>query len=564
MIATNIPNFSPNGIVKAKVGLYNGSTLIQECTCGDYLQDFSVRREGANNKFFGFGICHSLDISLIDINGSLIDRLSSDCLIKIQFSDDNLIYWDEPFPTFHTEKMKVDRKNGIINISAFDDIGKLSRYTINDLPIAPPYRVRDLFSTIGRMLFKSVAPITEHPNLDLYYEKGGNYEGTETLREVLNHIAELTGSVYYITADDTLVLKSLSTKVRDVEKGDYYELVVSTPKTLNGVCHATELGDNITASSGDGVTQFIRDNPLIELRTDIPTVVNNILDTVFGSTRQQFELDWSGDYRLEPWDVIEVETDTGDLIECVIINDTIEYGGAISGATSWEYSESEAGTESNPTTLTEVLDKTFAKVDRLNKEITLYVGEIESTIENSVTTKVEEKASEILLDVDGIEQRVTKIEKTTSDLETSVTTQMAEIETTVSGITASVSSITQVDNAQNEQIAELENRVDATMTNEEFEIRITEILADGVDKVTTVTGFTFDSEGLHIEKTDSAMNSTLDEDGLVVSRYDTPVLTAKSDGVNALNIAVRQYLTVGGSRFEKYKNSRTGCFWIGD
>lgn len=533
MIITNIPNFSPNGIVKAKVGLYNGSTLVQECTCGDYLQDFSVRREGANNKFFGFGICHSLDLNLIDIDGTLTDRLSKDATIHIEFSNEDLEYWDEPFPTFHTDKLNIDRKNSSITISALDDIGKLSKYTLDDLGLQAPYTVRDLYFAIGNKLFKAVAPIGDLPNLSLSYEQGGNYDGSETLRAVLDHIAEITGSVYFITSDDTLVLKALSTKVHTVGKGDYYELVVSTPQTLSAVCHTTELGDNYLATdNSEGVTQYIRNNPLIELRKDIPTVVDALLNSVIGSTRQQFDLDWAGDYRLEPWDTFEVETDTGEYIECVVINDTIEYGGVISGVTSWEFSESETGTENNPTTLKEVIDKTFAQVDRINKEITLFVGSVETTIEDKVTTQVEEKTSQMQIDIDGI--------------------------------TASVSNITKKDNEQDELIAELETRVDATVTDEEFNIKITEIITEGVEKVNTVTGFTFDSDGLHIEKSESEMESTLNEDGLVVSRYDTPVLTAKSNGVDALNISVRQYLTVGGSRFEKYKYNRTGCFWIGD
>lgn len=57
-------------MVKAKADIQTASALVT-CTCGDFLSDFKVTREGDNSKFFGFGICHKLDINLIDIERSL-------------------------------------------------------------------------------------------------------------------------------------------------------------------------------------------------------------------------------------------------------------------------------------------------------------------------------------------------------------------------------------------------------------------------------------------------------------------------------------------------------------
>ena len=54
MITSNIPT---NTIInRAKVELYNGSTLIANCTCSDRLSNFDIERVGESGKFFGFGI----------------------------------------------------------------------------------------------------------------------------------------------------------------------------------------------------------------------------------------------------------------------------------------------------------------------------------------------------------------------------------------------------------------------------------------------------------------------------------------------------------------------------
>lgn len=103
------------------------------------------------------------------------------------------------------------------------------------------------------------------------------------------------------------------------------------------------------------------------------------------------------------------------------------------------------------------------------------------------------------------------------------------------------------------------------MTSDAVEIAINKVISNGVDTVTTSTGFTFNDDGLTIAKTDSEMSTTIDENGMVVSNSSEEVLTATSEGVNAINLTARKYLIIGtNSRFEDYNNStRTGCFWIG-
>ena len=101
------------------------------------------------------------------------------------------------------------------------------------------------------------------------------------------------------------------------------------------------------------------------------------------------------------------------------------------------------------------------------------------------------------------------------------------------------------------------------MTSEDVSIAIRSELSNGVTSVTTETGFTFDKDGLRVSKSGSEMESLLDDDGLSVFRNDTEVLTADNTGVNCINVTARQYLIIGGSRFESYGSGRTGCFWIG-
>ena len=52
--------------IKAKVELYNGSTLVATYTQADKVISFDIQRVGEDGKFFGFGICQKLTLKLLD------------------------------------------------------------------------------------------------------------------------------------------------------------------------------------------------------------------------------------------------------------------------------------------------------------------------------------------------------------------------------------------------------------------------------------------------------------------------------------------------------------------
>lgn len=121
---------------------------------------------------------------------------------------------------------------------------------------------------------------------------------------------------------------------------------------------------------------------------------------------------------------------------------------------------------------------------------------------------------------------------------------------------------------QQEQKSELEilsNQISITVTDTEQKIKDA---VDGIDSVTTSTGYTFGADGLRIAKQGEQMENKLDNTGMYVTRDNVPILTANNQGVTALNLTSHQYLIVGqNSRFEDYTGdggeARTGCFWIG-
>lgn len=124
------------------------------------------------------------------------------------------------------------------------------------------------------------------------------------------------------------------------------------------------------------------------------------------------------------------------------------------------------------------------------------------------------------------------------------------------------------DYATNNSVLTIENSVSNIQTSLNQQIEITkDIQVNGVSKVKTTTGFTFDENGLTITKTNAETKTNIDEDGMVVysttGAENTEILVADAQGVKAENVEVRTYLVVGqNSRFQDYETG-TGCFWVG-
>lgn len=98
-------------------------------------------------------------------------------------------------------------------------------------------------------------------------------------------------------------------------------------------------------------------------------------------------------------------------------------------------------------------------------------------------------------------------------------------------------------------------------------IQVQNILENGVDKVTTGTGYTFKEDGLHIQKSGEEIDNSIDNTGMYVKRGDEVMLQANKDGVIGTDMTVRNYLIIGShARFEDYTDddgaAGTACFYI--
>lgn len=410
LISTSIPG----------VGIYFTYNCVEYSnvfTGNDFLKSFTVERIGEESKFFGMSICQKANIKMIDKDRMLTFNTRDGFVGIIGNSFETITMFA---PAFYVSEVHRDENTNELSITAYDLLYDANKYTAADLGLAAPYTVRQAAEKCASLIGAYGAVIPEDSRFDMVYEEGANLEGTETVREVLNAIAEVTLTICYLDINNFLVFKRLDKDgdpVLTITKEDYIELDSKTNRRLSAIVSVTELGDNVGASlAQSGTTQYVRDNPFLDLRDDVAQWVDEALVTMGGLTINQFECSWRGNPGLEPGDKIALVAKDGSTITSFVLNDTISYDGSLSENTSWHYEDSSED-ESNPSSIGEVLKKTFAKVDKVNQQVEIVAAEtaqLKLDAESfNVSIETLQKEIDDKPDLEDIEIDVTEVTTTT-------------------------------------------------------------------------------------------------------------------------------------------------------
>ena len=524
--------------ITARAYVYEGTSTKYTFKAADNLQSFTVERVG-QGKFFGYGICQKMNIKVRDVSR----QFSVTTANQINLIWDVLVNGKNTslfaYPRFKVSEVHRDENTNALSITAYDALYEATKHNVSELTLADSYTIKEFIASCAALLGLSgysIRGVGENETcFDTSYAAGANFEGTETIREALDAVAEVTQTIYFITSEHKICFRRLSSDGDanfTIDKEKYFTLSSKTNKRLGTIVSATELGDNLSASTTEsGSTQFIRNNPFWDNREDRAALLDNALAAVGGLTLNQFECDWHGNYLLEIGDKIALITKDGSQTISYVLDDTIEYNGGISEKTKWSYEDNENENDINsaPSNLGDSIKQTYAKVDKVNKEIEIVASQADENTDAIAALRI--NVNSINATVQNQQQQINEsVDSLNSDID-SLTTEIAS--------------------------ARLESQQAILEFRQEIE-------QDGIDKVTTSTGFTFNEEGMTVEKSGREMKTTITEDGMTVYRSGESVLQANNEGVKAKNLHANTYLIIGNnSRFEDYKYDRTGCFWIG-
>ena len=212
---------------------------------------------------------------------------------------------------------------------------------------------------------------------------------------------------------------------------------------------------------------------------------------------------------------------------------------------------------------------TEEKLEQLQNYLYMLVEQMRYTMQNLDTTNMNQTAlnsweeaitKPLYLMLEGEGERLTQLSVTADGLTAMVKSQQQQVQEVKDAQEDAQNALEGLD----QSVQEISSRVDLALTSDQVEIAIEKKLAQGVDTVTTKTGFTFDDVGLTVSKTGSEMTTQVTEDGMTISRSGTQVLVVDNQGVEAYNLHAKTFLILAGkARLEPYGADRMGCFWIG-
>ena len=212
---------------------------------------------------------------------------------------------------------------------------------------------------------------------------------------------------------------------------------------------------------------------------------------------------------------------------------------------------------------------TEEKLEQLQNYLFMLVEQMRYTTQNLDTTNMNQTAlnsweeaitKPLYLMLEGEGERLTQLSVTDDGLTAMVQSQQQQVQEVKDAQEDAQNALEGLD----QSVQEISSRVDLALTSDQVEIAIEKKLAQGVDTVTTKTGFTFDDVGLTVSKTGSEMTTQVTEDGMTISRSGTQVLLVDNQGVEAYNLHAKTFLILAGkARLEPYGADRMGCFWMG-
>lgn len=530
---------SPIRSIEGRVYYYvEGSGSPTTLRHNDKLKSFTIERIGEDGKFFGFGICSKAIIKILD-KERVMNITDADMMRPLyvdRSAQTAATYF--PYPKYYVSEVNRDETTNELTITSYDVIYEASNHTVSELTLPDTYTIRQFVAACATLLGANGYTLIDMGtdtvfNTSYKKEDTVNFEGTETIREALNAVAEATQTIYYMNSTNALTFKRLNIDgdpVLTIDKSLYFSLDSYPEKKLTTIHYTTELDeDGIPESTGEtGYTQIVKNNPFWDKREDAEILVENALAAIGGITITPFNCSWRGNTLLEIGDKIALVAKDDSIITTYVLNDTIEYDGSLSEKTQWNNESNTSATQTKSANLGELVKETYARVDKVNKTINMVVSEAAADRES-----------------------ITNITQTIDTINSSVKV----LEDTVSS----------TNEANKEEIAKLYSEVESKMSKDDYTIAVKKVIEEeGTSKVITSTGFKFDETGLTVSKSGSEIETTITEDGMKITKDSDEVLTVDNVGVNAINLTARNYLIIGtNSRFEDYNGNRTGCFWVG-
>ena len=494
-----------------------------------------------NDKFIGTTVAKKITVNILnpDNNINLEDK-------EIAVSTGIVINGEEeivPLGNFIIEKTSNEETKEKTKFTGYDYMIKFNKKYEDrqTYPISLREYIQDLCNQVEVELGS-----VEFVNGE-YQIQGNPFTANEDCKTALSNVAQLCGGFAHIGKDNKLYITNLKEAVKETidgnnylsfEKNNQYGEVNSLIIRLSQAEGENTVREDAESIANNGLTEItIADNYFLNNKEEREKVVDEIFNAIKGLKYIPVKSEYYGFPYLDVGDCIKI-LDLKDE-ECItyVLNHKFKYNGGFSGNIECLAMNKTQTAYKNTVDIKTKFQNVELKVDKIN-------GRIESVVE---------------------EQRI---------INNSVEGRITDTNNNYQNVLKQVEGY-----ATKDDVVAVDNKVTTIQESTKAAIEVTEdIKVNGVSKVTTSTGYTFDANGLTIKKTGASTKSTLNEAGLDIrdatGSAEESLLFAGFDGssgetvVKSKNMRVEKYLVIGKySRMEDFVdtsgNQGTGMFWIG-
>lgn len=364
-----------------------------------------------------------------------------------------------------------------------------------------------------------------------------------TYRDVLVQIAQMFGRTVIIGNDDKVYFKLIEETEETLTYDNMFKLKLEPiyGEINSVVLSRTPQEDNIFLKDDAsiqkyGLTEFkIENNEFCDKRRE--DAIQLIYNTLRGISYYPFDTTTEGLGWYEIGDRITVIDSDKKEYSCVVFNLSVTIAGSIR-------------------------ETLKAKAETKTQTQYQYAISLEKRLQNTeiIVNKQDGDIKIITERLDGNDEDIAQINLDLSNINLSV----SEVSDNLSSNYLTKDQVDSAISTNNDNIELLKKAVEQKISANDLTITVQREIANGVSSIRTNTGYRFDDDGLNISKEGEEMANTLDNTGMFVKRDNDEVLGADATGVRTENLRVRKYLEMGlNSRFEDYKEVRTGCFYTG-
>ena len=382
---------------------------VGDVTYDDEVQSVNISAQSTDGDIIGQAICQSFDAELL---------LTAEQYSAFNPSDEVTLYFGivlsstteyVPQGKFLIKSYSYDADKGKFKMSCVDYMAEFDKYQVKELPMFTyPLTVDDYLTAICVKAGVIKSAETYWGN-NTILTQAPNFSGTESLREALKGLAQMCLANCCMNKAGKLKMSCIvDSTAQSITADDYYTatfgeriIPINTVSLVRDPANDIIYAKDQAMINVDGVSDLsISNNPFMD--NDRATFANKLLNKVKGLSLYPCEIDWRGNFALEPFEKLSVTAVDNTVKTAYLFNRETAYNGGLREKISCKGYNKKVVQYAKGSTIQDKLRNAEISVDKVNQRIDLLAENsyTKEQVDTEITSAVGVSEGEVKIYVD--------------------------------------------------------------------------------------------------------------------------------------------------------------------